>query len=351
MARFRFKIIAVSLVILLLLTFIFSCKSSSDDVYQIAGDAASFRFNLFTWEVKNLAKELVEPLSVNRNNSEEKTVEKRVREAFSGQEIYNPAGNFLKIGFPPVTLFLGPPPRLLVVSPREKIEAMVEILLTPDMTVQDMESLESKVEKLGYSALVVDLGGMATVPSYVSNDADIKFILESTAHEWVHHYLAFKPLGFRYVLDKIGIRQSRDLITLNETVADIIGKEIGNIVYQKYYVLTAQGNDAVSPTFDFNGNMRHIRQNVDAYLAKGEIDAAESYMNTQRDYLAANGYQIRKLNQSYFAFHGTYADSPASSSPIGTKLDILRGKSASLKDFIDKVSGMTSLADLEKAVR
>ena len=216
-----------------------------------------------------------------------------------------------------------------------------------------MESLESQVEILGYSSLVADLGGMATVPSYVSNDADMKFIVESTAHEWVHQYLAFKPLGFRYVLDKIGIHQSRDLITMNETVADIIGNEIGDAVYQKYYAPPAAGNvtPPSSPAFDFNGAMRQIRQTVDAYLAKGEIDAAESYMDAQREYLAANGYQIRKLNQAYFAFNGTYADSPASVSPIGRELDTLRGKSASLNDFLDKVASMTSVADLDKSVR
>ncbi len=258
---------------LFLLPLFLSCESSTDIVHQIAGDAAPYRFNIFTWEVKTLAKELVEPLVPGHKDaaySEEKTIESRVREAFSKQGIYNPAGNFLKIGFPPVTLYLGPPPRILVVSPRDKIEAMTEIILSPDMTVQDMESLESEVEKLGYSALVDDLGGIATVPSYVSNHADIKFIVETTAHEWTHQYLAFKPLGFRYVLDKIGIHQSQDLITMNETVADIIGNDIGDAVYQKYYAPSETGNTTAPPAFDFNGTMRHIRQTVDAYLARAD---------------------------------------------------------------------------------
>jgi hypothetical protein len=343
------------LVVLFLLPLFLSCESSTDIVHQITGDAAPYRFNLFTWEVKTLAKELVEPLIPGHKDaaySEEKLIESRAREAFSKQGIYNPAGNFLKIGFPPMTLYLAPPPRILVVSPRDKIEAMIEITLSPDMTVQDMDSLESEVEKLGYSALVDNLGGIATVPSYVSNHADMKFIVETTAHEWTHQYLAFTPLGFRYVLDKIGIRQSPDLIALNETVADIIGNEIGDAVYQKYYAPPpAAGNTTAPSTFDFNAAMRHIRQTVDAYLAKGEIDAAENYMNAQRQYLADNGYQIRKLNQAYFAFYGTYADSPASASPIGRELDTLRGQSASLKDFLDKVASMTSVADLDKSVR
>ncbi|OGO24020.1 MAG: hypothetical protein A2144_05680 [Chloroflexi bacterium RBG_16_50_9] len=63
------------------------------------------------------------------------------------------------------------------------------------------------------------------------------------------------------------------------------------------------------------------------------------------------GYRIRKLNQAYFAFHGTYADSPASISPIGVELRKLRSQSASLKDFMDTVSGMTSREDLAASVR
>ncbi len=72
-------------------------------------------------------------------------------------------------------------------------------------------------------------------------------------------------------------------------------------------------------------------------------------MDAQRQYLADNGYYIRKLNQAYFAFYGTYGDSPTSASPIGRELDTLRGQSASLKDFLDKVASMTSVANLDNA--
>jgi len=63
--------------------------------------------------------------------------------------------------------------------------------------------------------------------------------------------------------------------------------------------------------------MRNIRRNVDAYLEQGQIDQAEKYMIEQQQFLSANGYYIRKLNQAYFAFHGNYADSPTSVNPIG----------------------------------
>ena len=62
-------------------------------------------------------------------------------------------------------------------------------------------------------------------------------------------------------------------------------------------------------------------------------------MEEKRVFLAANGYYIRRLNQAYFAFHGSYADSAGSIDPIGPKLDELRRTSASLREFVSVVRG------------
>ena len=86
------------------------------------------------------------------------------------------------------------------------------------------------------------------------------------------------------------------------------------------------------------------------YLARGEIERAEELMEQKRQYLASMGYYIRKLNQAYFAFHGTYADSPTSISPIGLELKKLRGQSASLEDFLNTVAAMSSHKDLTAAL-
>ena len=91
---------------------------------------------------------------------------------------------------------------------------------------------------------------------------------------------------------------------------------------------------------------REIRRAVDKYLEDGQIEQAEMFMEQKRQYLASEGYYIRKLNQAYFAFHGTYADEPTSISPIGLELKALRNQSASLKDFLDTVAEMTSSQDL-----
>ena len=72
-------------------------------------------------------------------------------------------------------------------------------------------------------------------------------------------------------------------------------------------------------------------------------------MKEKQQYLAANGYYIRKLNQAYFAFYGSYADSPTSVDPIGTKLKQLRQQSTSVTDFLNTVSGIRNPDDLDKA--
>ena len=73
-------------------------------------------------------------------------------------------------------------------------------------------------------------------------------------------------------------------------------------------------------------------------------------MNQQRSYLAVNGYYIRKLNQAYFAFNGSYADTAASIDPIGPKFDTLRKESPTLNVFLDRARNLTSEADLDRAI-
>jgi hypothetical protein len=285
-----------------------------------------------------------------------RTLGTQIRETLSQQGIYNPVYQYtrLKIGFPPINFYLADPPHLLVISPRDRIESLKEVFLLPEMSVEDMERLEGEVDSLGVSSLVVGLGGLSTYPSYVLPEAGPRFTIDTIVHEWVHQYLAFTPLGFRCILDQTGIHADYDIATINETVANIIGKEIGGIIYEKYFPPEpeeSQPPEAGETGFDFNKEMREIRKAVDNYLAEGKIEPAEEFMEQKRQYLEENGYYIRKLNQAYFAFYGTYADSPTSISPIGAELKKLREQSASLKDFLDTVSVITSPQDLAKSVK
>jgi hypothetical protein len=353
-----YKVVLFALVPLLLVPLLSGCAPSPPTLdSRIAEAAGKYRFHLLDWEFNVLAGKIFHRSSASDNETPRETlIERQVREAYGAQGIYNPLDRFfnLKVNFPPVDVYLAMPPNLLVVSPRDRIDKIRSVMLAPDMDEKEMEAIESSIDSLGYSSLVIGLGGIATFPSYIDDRAGMKHILETAAHEWMHLYLAFTPLGFRYVLDAAGIRQDYNIETMNETVADMVGREIGDVIYQKYYAPSSAATtapEAATSSFDFNKEMREIRLAVDGYLAKGEIDTAEQYMETKRQYLAANGSYLRKLNQAYFAFYGTYADSPTSVNPIGTEMKQLREDSPSLKDFLKKVSAMTSRQDLSASVR
>jgi hypothetical protein len=226
---------------------------------------------------------------------------------------------------------------------------MREIVLQQEVKVEEMEQIEGEVDTLGVSSIVVELGGFGgTYPAFVTNEASLRFTVDAATEEWLHQYLFFKPLGFRYVLDVIGVARNYEVATMNETVASMIGKEIGGMVAESYYpdLKSDEDEPGKKPGFDFDREMREVRRAVDEYLARGEIEQAEEFMEEKRQYLASKGYHIRKLNQAYFAFYGAYADRPTSISPIGDELKRLREQSASLKEFLATVSSMTGHEDL-----
>ncbi len=287
----------------------------------------------------------------------ERIIERQIRETLAQLGIFNPVDEYirLKVGFPPLNFKLETPPYLLVISPRDKIDSIREITLLPSLSLEEIEDIEAAVDKLGVSSLVVEIGGFgATYPSFVANDGSLRFTIDTATEEWLHHYLAFKPLGFLYLLDLTGVSRNYEIATMNETVASMVSEEIGSILYQKYYSPDENSccqNQGAGSGFDFNQEMREIRRAVDKYLARGEIEQAEEFMEQKRQYLVSKGYYIRKLNQAYFAFHGTYADKPTSISPIGVELKALRNQTVSLKDFLDTVAEMTSRQDLISSIK
>ena len=290
-------------------------------------------------------------------NTVEAAITRQIRETLFQQGIYHPADKYVKlrVNFPPMNFKLEKPPHLLVISPRDRIESMREIVLQQEMKVEEREKVETEIDNLGVSSIVVELGGFGgTYPTFVTNEASLQFTVNAAVEEWLHQYLFFKPLGFRYALDVLGVKRNYEIAILNETVASMVSKEIGSMVAESHY--SDSKSDVNEPPkkkneFDFNREMREIRKAVDEYLKKGEIEPAEAFMEEKRQYLAAKGYQIRKLNQAYFAFYGTYADRPTSISPIGDELKQLRGQSASLKEFLDTVSSMTSRKALLESLK
>jgi hypothetical protein len=252
--------------------------------------------------------------------------------------------------FPPVEFELDRLPHLLVVSPRDRIARVHEVMLVPELEDPSIVHVEDEIDALGLSSLVLDLGGFGgTYPTLVADDASLEWTVATAAEEWLHQYLAFTPLGFALLRSYLGWLRDPDIGTLNETVAGIVSDEIGDAVLQAYYPAHARklrSQRSVAPAsppdaFNFNREMREIRLRVDALLASGEVDEAERFMEERRAYLASRGYHLRKLNQAYFAFHGSYADEPTSIDPLGAQLLELRRRSSSLKSYVHAVSSIT----------
>jgi len=275
--------------------------------------------------------------------SVEAAITQQIQHVLTNQGLL-PAHDYINLTIPPVYFHLTEAPYILAISPRDSISLKNQIMLRNNITDQDIESVEKQVSKLNVSVEIEQLGGYGAIyPTCVSLTSSMQFTIETAVHEWVHQYLAFKPLGLRYILDGLGINKNYDAVTINETVAGIVSQEIAAIIIQDYYPTTSSVQATPTATaFDFNVAMQNIRRQVDTYLAAGQIDLAESYMEEQRQFLATKGYYIRKLNQAYFAFHGIYADSPTSVDPLGDQLRQLRKNSPTLRDFLETISDTVS---------
>jgi hypothetical protein len=95
--------------------------------------------------------------------------------------------------------------------------------------------------------------------------------------------------------------------------------------------------------------MRKTRIHVEELLTAGKVEEAEMYMEQRRQKLVEMGYHVRKLNQAYFAFYGSYAAGKgwaAETNPIGEQMRIVRERSPSLAAFLDTVARMSSHQDL-----
>ncbi|MFC1984443.1 Yip1 family protein [Chloroflexota bacterium] len=340
-----------------------SCASGNSFDNNLNSIVEPYRFNIVTWEVVAISHELSQWMR-SRDEDIDNTIAIVIEYFSATEERRKSLENILErilesqieeilieediLGFPPVNLKLGTLPRLHVISPRGKIESMREIMLDPGLSLQEIEDIEARTDELDVSSLVVKLGGFGGLyPSFVTNSADLRFTIDTAVEEWIHQYLAFKPLGFRYVLDLLGIARSYEIATINETAVSMVSKEISTIVCDRYYPRQKEFEEDMS---GFDREMRDIRLAVDDYLARGEIETAEEFMEQKRQYLASKGHYIRKLNQAYFAWYGTYADKPSSVSPIGVELRQLRSECGSVKEFLDTVAEMTRRQDLKDSI-
>lgn len=262
--------------------------------------------------------------------------------------------------FPPVSFQFTESPNSLIVSPREQIRVARTKLLDPAMPLSEKEQIEAAVAAgLDASTLIEDTGGLSSYPTMVVEYPVLGWVLETVAHEWTHTYLMLRPLGWNYDGGP-GMR------TINETVASMVGDEVAQLVMEKFYPdlvgpvmwprplsqrVGWQSSEHVKPQFGYNAFMRETRLQTDKLLAAGQVAEAETYMEARRQELVEHGYAIRKLNQAYFAFHGSYqVGASAGTDPIGGKLRALRARLPSLPDFLNTVAQFDSADDLDAAL-
>lgn len=262
---------------------------------------------------------------------------------------------------PPLLFKVTDLPLNLIISPREEIRTLKSISLKSGMDPLEKDALENAIyEELDLSALVEPVGGIGAYPTMVMRTRDINWLTEIISHEWTHNYLTFFPLGIRYF-------ENNQIMSINETTANLSGKEIGQRIminfypeYLRLYTLPVREPSTVlaepqEEKFDYRAQMRETRVTVDHLLSKGRVDQAEAYMEARREFFWQNGYRLRKINQAYFAFYGSYNDTPgggaAGNDPVGPAVQELRARSRNLKVFIDQVKTVRSFDELIISLR
>jgi hypothetical protein len=271
---------------------------------------------------------------------------------------------------PPVLYRSVPNSYALIVSPREEIRQAANLMLVRGMTLDEIIELETAIEDSQIlSALVVGIGGVGLYPSMIIESPNLDWLVHVISHEWTHNYLTIRPLGANY-------GASPELTTINETIADLSADDIQIRTFQLFYpeylpqeldisepaspieaeAVTESSPDFEVPVqeelFDFREQMHITRLEVDRLLGEGSFEEAEAYMEMRRGVFWENGYQIRKLNQAYFAFHGSYAADPGGAAnqegaDLGSLLRQLKASTPSFPQFMDQVAWKWRLDQFE----
>lgn len=261
--------------------------------------------------------------------------------------------------WPPMAMHFTPVPNVIIISPRDRILMDMSLTLVALPTDQ-INEIEARIERdYNVSAFITPIGGMALYPAMITENASIPRAAETFAHEWLHHYLMFHPLGLHYFTNGEGADGEARI--LNETTADTFGKEVSRLVMARYYpdlvpppppppVPTEIPDETEPPAFDFGREMHITRTTVDELLAAGKVEEAEAYMEERRQFFIANGYGMRRINQAFFAFYGGYQgggmQGVGGEDPIGPAIRTIRQASPTLRDFVVTIQRLTTRADL-----
>ncbi|MEA4813017.1 MAG: hypothetical protein VB108_10690 [Anaerolineaceae bacterium] len=259
---------------------------------------------------------------------------------------------------PPVLYQISEMPLNLIVSPRTEIKSIFETNLEPGIDALEKNRIEEGIRQdYDLSALVEPIGGLGAYPTMVMQTTDLAWLLDTVAHEWTHNWLSFHSLGLRYF-------DSGEMRTVNETTASISGREISLELLKVWYpnLLPSSANADQPKTkkmpfvqheepFNFRKEMHATRVKVDALLAEGKVDEAETYMEERRLFFWQKGYLLRKINQAYFAFYGSYNDIPgggaSGNDPVGPAVQQYRKQFSAFHDFLVSISSVKSFDDLK----
>lgn len=264
-------------------------------------------------------------------------LERRLGRAVSELQLDTPLPLFgrVRLVWPPVDVDLSERLHVLAVSPRHEVRMVRSVLLTSDLSRDQYERIEAAIEADGrWSAWVGRVGGVALYPASVVSSRDYLGTLQIMAHEWTHHYLGFYPLGLAYA-------RGSDMRTINETVADIVGDELGETAARIPGFVPAVDTGEEERRSEIRAAtdpiLRQLRLDVDELLSESQIDEAERLMDDVRRQLIDLDRPFRRINQAFLAFRGGYGASPASPSPWGDRLLTLRASTASLPEFVELV--------------
>lgn len=368
-ALFALLAIAMTVAVALFAATTLRAQSTSDldDLLETATD--SHRFSLVKYELTHLPNRWItnvagwledQPLNeeailgrwferaeeTDRKRAE-LLLERRLSRAASELQLDTalPLFGGVRVVWPPVDADLSDRLHVLAVSPRKDVRMVRSVLLTSDVQLDDYERIEAEVEADGHwSAWVGRVGGVALYPASVVDSRDYLSTLQIMAHEWTHHYLGFYPLGLAY-------GRGSDMRTINETVADIVGDQLGEFAAQ------IPGYEAVGGTVpdqerqairsETDPILRQLRLDVDALLDDGEIGDAERLMEQVRLQLIDLGRPFRRINQAFLAFRGGYGASPSSASPWGDRLIEFRSNADSLSQFLKAVRDIGSAEEAD----
>ncbi|HEY89403.1 MAG TPA: hypothetical protein G4N98_06685 [Thermoflexia bacterium] len=269
--------------------------------------------------------------------------------------------------FPPVNGVISPLPYLLIISPRDHIESLYQRELLAGLTTAQQVALETRLEAAEpeLSAYITAIGGLSAYPAMIQETGSISWLTNVLAHEWTHHYLLPRPLGWNYS----ALPETR---TINETTASLIGewaedetirrcylpqldweKPLPNALPSNQHSPLTSAAEGETPAFDYHAEMHQTRVEADRLLAAGDITATEAYLEQRRRLFVAHGYQIRRLNQAYFAFHGAYAAHPggtaggaAGDDPVGPAVYAVWRLSATPRQFATHIGQTTTLTEV-----